>query len=68
MPCEGLLAICRLPSGRNAYETNDASVRTSLNHRELAKILVEGYEYSWLKAMRAGFEPPQTHASRRSLT
>lgn len=68
-------------------------VRTSLNHRELAEILAEGYKYSffgvcsrqegivtgsssqspahitsWPMPMRAGFEPPQTHASRRSFT
>ena len=46
MPRQNVLAGCRLPPGRNAYETNDAAVRSALNHGELAEILVEGYKYS----------------------
>ena len=36
----------RLPCGGDAYETNDSTVRTALNHGELAEILVEGYKDS----------------------
>ncbi len=50
MPCQDLLAGCGLPASRNSDETNDAAVRTALDYRELAEILVEGDEYSFLGA------------------